>query len=173
MTMLANLCRKFLFILPRAILVGIFLFTLVVTVLSNFDYFEPYLPPVYLSRAKVRPLTDRILIGPYPHRDEMFLLKKQGIEVIVSFLDNSLPQEMALFEREKINAAKVGIELRHFPLGYLPVNSEKNRRVRAEFLKFAADGKKKLYLHCYLGRHRVQFAADALTAGENRHGQHR
>lgn len=169
MTHLRRLLGKLLYILPRAILVGIFLFTLIVTVLSNFDYFEPYVPPVYLARASIRTLNSRVIIGPYPHLDEMKLLKKKGVQVIISLLDTSLPQEMALAKREAENARQLGIELRQYSLGYIPINSEKNRRVREQVINSVAGDQKKLYIHCYLGRHRVMYVAEKLAAQPGPH----
>ena len=157
MTTIKNLIRKLLFILPRLILVGIFLFTLFITVLSNFDYLEPYLPPVYLARASVRRYNDRILIGPYSHLDEMKVLKRRGVQTIISLLDTALPQEKALAEREADNARRLGLEYRLFPLGYIPLDSAHNRATREQIAKSVASDRKITYIHCYLGRHRVVY----------------
>ncbi|GLI39199.1 hypothetical protein KI811_03905 [Geobacter hydrogenophilus] len=163
MTFLKKLIKKLLFLLPRVILVGIFLFTLIVTVLSNFDYFEPYLPPVYLARAKMRSYNDRILVGPYPHLDEMKALKRSGVQTVISLLDTSLPQEKALAEREAENAQHLGVEVYFFPLGYIPVNSEQNRKMRDKIIALVSSNQKKLYIHCYLGRHRANYVAEGLS----------
>lgn len=162
MTVLTKLVRNLLFLLPRVLLVGMFLFVLAVTVLSNFDSFEPYLAPLHMARAPIRPLNGRIQLGPYPHLDEMARLKRNGVEVIVSLLDTSLPQEKALAEREAKNARRLGMELQLYPLGYLPVRSERNRRTRDEIVRLLGKDRRKAYLHCYLGRHRVEFVADGL-----------
>lgn len=171
MISIKNSIRKLLFILPRLILVGIFLFTLLVTVLSNFDYFEPYLPPVYLARATVRSYNDRIMIGPYPHLDEMKALKRSGVQTIISLLDTSLPQEKALAEREAVNARRLGLEIRFFPLGYIPLDSARNRATREQVAKSIVSDRKKTYIHCYLGRHRVAFVAKGLAASGEPQGQ--
>ena len=166
MTFLNKLFKKILFLLPRAILVGIFLFTLIVTVLSNFDYFEPFLPPVYLARASMRNYNDRILVGPYPHLEEMKALKRNGVQIIISLLDTSLPQEMALADREAKNAQRLGLDVRFFPLGYIPVNSEQNRKTRNQVIALVSSNKNKLYIHCYLGRHRANYVAEGLSSIE-------
>ncbi|GAB4293314.1 MAG: hypothetical protein Fur0034_00320 [Desulfuromonadia bacterium] len=150
--------RTLLYVIPRFVLVMIFMFALVITVASNFDLFEPYLPPVYLSRATIRPAAPGILIGPYPHRDEMEKLKKEGVKVLVSLLDVSLPPERALLERERLNAARVGLEVRSYPFGYLPVDSAHNREMRRELKKWLETERRPVYIHCYLGRHRAVFA---------------
>lgn len=166
MTVLTRLVRNLLFLLPRLFLVGMFLFVLAVTALSNFDSFEPYLTPLHRARAPIRSLDGRIQIGPYPHLDEMALLKRNGVEVIVSLLDTSLPQEKALAEREAKNARRLGMELRLYPLGYLPVRSERNRKTREEIIRLLGKDRRKAYLHCYLGRHRVEFVAEGLRGAE-------
>ena len=164
MTFLKKLIKKLLFLLPRVILVGIFLFTIIITALSNFDYFEPYLPPVYLARAKARSFNDQIILGPYPHLDEMEVLKRNGVQILISLLDTALPPEKALAEREAQNAQRLGLEVRFFSLGYIPINSENNRKMRDQIIAMISREKKKLYIHCYLGRHRVNFVAEGLSS---------
>lgn len=167
MALIKNFIKKFLYFLPRAILVGIFLFALVVTVLSNFDYFEPYLPPVYLARASIRNYNSRIVIGPYPHLDEMMALKRNGVRTIICLLDTSLPQEKALAEREAKNARRLGLEVRFFPLGYIPLDSERNRATRKQIAAFISTNQQKLYIHCYLGRHRATYITYGLPGQEH------
>jgi len=156
--MIRELTRSILYVTPRLVLVSLFLFAIFVTVASNFDIFEPYLPPVYLSRGKIRPVAPGIIIGPYPHRNEMEELKRKGIVVLVPLLDTSLPPEKALLERERYNAAQLGMEVHSFPFGYLPVNSEKNREMRKRLRTWLAGERRTVYIHCYLGRHRAVFA---------------
>ena len=156
--MIREFIRRLLYLIPRLVLVSIFMFALFITLASNFDVFEPYLPPVYLSRAAIRPAAPGILIGPYPHRHEMEDLKRQGIVVLVSLLDTSLPPEKALLERERINAARLGMEVHSYPLWYLPVDSVKNREMRKQLREWLAGERRPVYIHCYLGRHRAVFA---------------
>ena len=168
MALLLDLVRKLGFLLPRALLVTVFMFALVVTVLSNFDIFEPYLPPLRLVSGPVREIAPGLVVGPYPHLDEMVQLKRKGVRVLYSLLDTSLPQEKALLERERANARRVGIEVRSFPMGYLPVNSERNRKTREDIVQALRDDPAGGYIHCYLGRHRVSFVAEGISGATTR-----
>jgi protein tyrosine phosphatase (PTP) superfamily phosphohydrolase (DUF442 family) len=143
------------------------MFTLFITVLSNFDVFEPYLAPLlHMALAPVRIIDERIMIGPYPPIHMMVSLKRKGIEVIISLLDTSLPQERALAEKESINARRTGIEFRQFPMGYIPVESAKNKQMRERVIRSIAGDRKKTYIHCYLGRHRVRFVAEGYLSAQ-------
>jgi len=162
MNLLLNIIRKLLFLLPRVILVSIFMFALFMTIVSNFDVLEPYLPPLNLVRGQVRQISPRVIAGPYPHIQELAGLKKKGVTVVISLLDPSLPQEKALLERELAAARRVGISVRNYGMGYLPVDSERNRKTREAILHSLKDEPGLIYVHCYLGRHRVTFVTDSL-----------
>ena len=74
----------------------------VFALLSYFDYFERYLYPLHFIQGETQRLDDKIIIGPYPHFDELKKLQKAaGIEVVISLLNTDLPQERALFNREQ------------------------------------------------------------------------
>jgi hypothetical protein len=108
-------------------------------------------------QGKIRDVSPDIVIGHYPHGEEIRDLKKRGIDLDISLLNLSLPQELVLHEQLKRNAAKVGIAVYSFPLSYLNPDSVENRETVLRIASFIRQNKgKKMYIHCYLGRHRVK-----------------
>jgi|GEM_PF-1202187 hypothetical protein len=147
------------YFLPRFLLFSVFIIYLIFAFLVYFDYFEQYLYPLHLIQGEVEVLSDNILIGPYPHVDELRRLKKtQGITDVISLLNTSLPQEKALYNREERVARIVGVRLYSYPMSYFSLNSEYNRQVMDRIVEFIRRMKaqRKVYIHCYLGRHRTK-----------------
>lgn len=154
---------KFFYFFPRLAAVAVFFCFVALTALSNFDIIEPYLYPLHLVQGKIRDLAPDIVIGHYPHRNEVRALKKRGVVMDISLLNLSLPQELVLHEQLKRNAAKEGIEVYSFPLGYLNLDGKESRETVSQVVSFIRQNKgKKMYIHCYLGRHRVKVVEDEL-----------
>lgn len=155
--------RLALYFIPRLLMVGIFFVVLVLTLLGNFDKLEPYLFPLRAAQGTETRLSERLASGPYPQRADLLRLKRQGYTVVIALLDGRLPQERALQLQEAERAREIGLELRLFPLGYLPLHSSANRDMVTRLADFVASRPgDKMYFHCYLGRHRVGLARDTL-----------
>lgn len=97
--------------------------------------------------------------GPYPTRDDFQKLKDRHIELIVSLLNPQIPYEAQLLADEQKNAADFGIEVRDFPMSSILGQSfgsdyEKNAAAAAALINAT---KKPVYVHCYLGLHRVNY----------------
>ena len=139
---------------------------MVFAMLTYFDYFESYLFPLHFIQGKAKQVSKHLIVGPYPRQEEMRRLKDEyGIDVIVSLLNTELPQEKALLEREKGVAEGVGIKVVSYPLQYLTLDSDENKAVLAKLVEYiGANRDKVVYMHCYLGKHRVAFARDVLIA---------
>lgn len=153
-----NVFSKIVYLLPRVILVSIFLFYVIFAFLTYFDYFEPYLYPLHFIRGKAVRVTEHIMLGPYPHYEELKRCKeKYNIVYVVSLLNQNLPAEKALYEREKRNAEKLGLKVFSFPMEYLPLESESNKKTLKSLIKFIRENNgRNIYIHCYLGTHRVK-----------------
>ena len=155
--------RNILYFLPRLILVLILLGCLGLMVASNFDIFEPYLLPLHAAQGRRQQLSENLTIGPYPHPDDLRQLQREGVRGIISLLDTSLPQERALNQVEEQTARQLGLAFWNVPLGYLSLQSEQNRQAATVVARIVSGRPgEKLYMHCYLGRHRVSFIRDAL-----------
>lgn len=151
-------CKDLLYFCPRVFLVGAFMLLILGMALSNFDVLEPYLFPLHLAKGRITHYGTNITIGHYPQRYELEdLKKKRGIDLNVSLLDTTLPQERALNEQVAQAAQKLGVEFKSVPLGYLSLESVENKRKVTELARFIkANSSRKVYIHCYLGRHRVR-----------------
>jgi tetratricopeptide (TPR) repeat protein len=122
-----------------------------------------------LTRAFQRKITDvdaRIVIGPYPVERDFRLLRKHQVTLVVSLLDPAIPYEKTLLEQERKLAATYGMRLVSCPM-----SSILGRRFGGHYDRSAADAvtaitgtPEKVYLHCYLGLHRVQVVRDLLAA---------
>lgn len=107
----------------------------------------------------------RVIVGPYPREADFQLLKRNHVDTIVSLLDPRLPFERVLLGRERDLAEQYGMRLLDFPMGSLF-----NHRIGGDYetqarlaAQAVATSPGRVYLHCYLGMHRVG-AVEALLA---------
>ena len=91
--------------------------------------------------------------GPYPTKDKLQELKAREFTAIISLLHPAVaPFEPKLLGDERRAAQEIGIEMIHIPM--LPWVSE-NRESLEKVRELAAVGQGKYYVHCYLGKDRV------------------
>jgi Flp pilus assembly protein TadD len=107
----------------------------------------------------------KIIVGPYPREADFGLLKRNGVTTIVSLLDPKLPFERVLLDRERALAAEYGMTLLDYPMGslfnhHIGGDYEAQAKLAA---KAVANASGRVYLHCYLGMHRVG-AVESLIA---------
>lgn len=93
------------------------------------------------------------VLGPYPDRDHLEDLKADGYTAVISLLHEMVvPAEPVLIEEEKENAQQVGIKIIRIPmLPWISGNEDALQKIK----DLAINGKGKYYVHCYLGRDRV------------------
>jgi len=129
-----------------------------------FSYIEPYLFPLRLIQGSAREINERIIIGPYPHLSDIEkLVKVNGVEVVISLLNPSLPFEESLLRKEKEILSKMGIRFYNVPFSFISLNSKENERAVEKVRRILSRERgKKVYIHCYLGRHRVGFLVEKL-----------
>lgn len=98
----------------------------------------------------------RFTTGPYPDREKMLELKKEGYTIISLLSPYVAPFEPILINKEIKNARDVGIEVIQAPM--LPWISGNDQS--ANIIKNIAQTKngKKYYIHCYYGRDRAFLA---------------
>ena len=93
------------------------------------------------------------VLGAYPDLKELRRLKQVGYTGVVSLLDEMVvPAEPNLIREENENVQKVGIQLIRIPM--LPWVSGNNESI-SKIQKLAREGHGKYFVHCYLGRDRV------------------
>lgn len=157
--------KDLLYFGPRFLLVSVFMSLIVLMVLGNFDLLEPYLYPLHAVRAPVVQYGSTVTIGHYPHQYELERLKRErGVEIDLSLLDDDLPQEKALNQLLVKRTEELGVGFKNIPLNYFDLHGEENRARLAELVSFLkANRSRKIYIHCYLGRHRVKAVHDELV----------
>ena len=118
-------------------------------------------PLTKLYRAPIEQLNDRVFTGPYPVGDQFSQLHAQGVTADVSLLDPKIPYERVLLHRERKNAERAGLQFYDFPVASIlgqKFGSYYNANVRHAALTIDSlerNGTGKIYLHCYLGQHRM------------------
>lgn len=101
-------------------------------------------------------LSTQFTIGPYPDKNKMKELKREGFTDLVTLLHPAvIPFEPKLLNDEKANAEKVGLNVISIPM--LPWVSD-NEAAIDSFRNFVSNAKGKYYIHCYLGKDRVNVA---------------
>lgn len=102
--------------------------------------------------------------GSYPNEEMIQSLKEEGYDGIISLLhEKVIPAEPALMNDEKKLGDKYGIKIVNFPM--MPWVSE-NGETLQKAKKFIENEKGLYYVHCYLGRDRVNiFKAAAKKFG--------
>ena len=106
---------------------------------------------------KVNALNTSFSTGSYPELEKMEELKRQGFTAVVSLLHPAvLPFEPVLLEKEKKNAAKVGLEFISIP--FLPWISDNEQSIDS-LRRLIQKGHGKYFVHCYLGLDRIAAAS--------------
>ena len=121
-----------------------------------YNIFKPEHYPMKFFRGEVIKVSETLLLGPYPSEREIKYLKKLGVMEIISLMDPSMPFESTLIERGKQLAEKNNLKFQNVPLSYLPnLHSKENIARVDDLVSSLAHESNKIYIHCYLGRHRT------------------
>lgn len=115
--------------------------------------------PLARFRGEVRDL-DRFTFGGVPDAAVLRGLRAEGYVGIISLLSNEIPFERVLVSRVRAAAAEAGLSYVHIPM--LPWIS-RNVAALDTLRALARRGSGRWYVHCYLGRHRVELARFALA----------
>ncbi|MBC7913803.1 MAG: hypothetical protein H7Y07_06730, partial [Pyrinomonadaceae bacterium] len=113
-------------------------------------------PDLINNNQRDNKLNAGFTIGQYPTLEKLVQLKKEGYTTIISLLHPSvIPFEPKLMAEEEVNAKKAGIELVSIPLlPWINDNEESIEKLR----KLIRTTPGRIYIHCYLGRDRVNVA---------------
>ncbi len=135
---------------------------------------NPDNPVVRIFRGEISDVAANIITGPYPVENDMKQLNKNGIKTIVSLLDPALPYEKQLLEQETALAKQYQLQLLNFPMASILGQKmgsyyDKNASAAADAIA-ATNGK--VYLHCYLGIHRVGIVKKLLEAKQIKTGHY-
>lgn len=116
--------------------------------------------PVALLQGTKVVTTKGYTIGPYPDEATLKELKAQGYTDVVTLLSPVIPFEGMLLDSELDNGEKVGIAIHSFPM--LPWVSD-NALPLQSILDLIKENNGKVYIHCYLGKHRVNMVRNFLA----------
>lgn len=120
-----------------------------------------WMNPKYLVKpAALSEHSEHFFIGPYPLGDDLIRIKRKGYTAVVSLLHPAVvPFEPKLIRDERAAAKRAGITLIEIPmLPWVSGNLEALEKIRL----LAADTSARYYVHCYLGRDRVNVVRRAL-----------
>jgi protein tyrosine phosphatase (PTP) superfamily phosphohydrolase (DUF442 family) len=161
---LALLFRKFFLSKVSSFLRYVFISLLSVIFLISVYLFS-FQPEVFIQLSGVKGNSEmqssisesgqniEFITGAYPDLKELKRLKKAGYTAVVSLLNELvMPAEPNLISEEAVNVKKVGIKLIRIPM--LPWVSGNNESITL-IQKLVKEGHGKYYVHCYLGRDRV------------------
>lgn len=95
----------------------------------------------------------QFILGAYPDYNQLKILKTEGYSAVISLLHPLVvPAEPKLLNEERLNAKDAGVELIEIPmLPWISGNEEAIKKIR----ELAKRAKGKYYVHCYLGKDRV------------------
>ncbi|OZM56768.1 hypothetical protein CIB95_11145 [Lottiidibacillus patelloidae] len=102
---------------------------------------------------------DRVIFGPYPDEEKLRKLKEEGYEGVITLLSPTIPFEKVLLDQELSNGETVGLQVHSFPM--LPWVSD-NKKALDGIQALLKNNQGKYYVHCYLGKHRVDLARTSI-----------
>lgn len=131
--------------------------------LSSLAALYLWLNPEFFGMQSVNEIRSgsRFVFGSYPTEEKLITLKRQGYTVVSLLHPAVVPFEPVLEREEEELAREVGINLIHLPM--LPWVSE-NRESLDSLRALAASSKGRYYVHCYLGKDRVNVARRAIES---------
>lgn len=141
------------------------LFTVLFVVFGTSVYLFAFHPEVYIKWSGTAMVSEsqkttgaagneiEFTIGSYPDADKIVQLKKEGYTAIITLMSELVvPAEPKLLYEEREHTAKAGMQLIHIPM--LPWVSN-NEKALEQIRQLVKTGHGKYYVHCYLGRDRV------------------
>lgn len=113
-------------------------------------------PDIINAKDQESTISAGFTIGTYPTKEKLQQLKDEGYTIVLSLLHPAVvPFEPKLLDEEIENAAQVGIQLVSIPL--LPWITD-NEEAIDSLRRLIRSTKGKYYIHCYLGKDRVNVA---------------
>lgn len=103
---------------------------------------------------------EELTFGPYPDAQRLEELENEGYDGVITLLNPSIPFENVLLEQELQQGEEIGIEVYSYPM--LPWVSE-NEEPLAAINQLVVGNEGRYYIHCYLGKHRVELVRRELT----------
>ena len=103
---------------------------------------------------------ERFTFGPYPEKEDLVSLKERGYDGVITLLNPTLPIEKPLLDQEVRFAENADLEVHSLPmLPWVGDNTKSIEKVK----ELIVEDDKKYYVHCYLGRHRVDVVKQVIN----------
>ena len=131
---------------------------ILISILGFWVLITPDNPFTRSFQAKISDTDASVIVGPYPGEEDFQILKSHNVTTIVSLLDPRLPHERVLLDRERLLGEKYGISVLNFPMVSIfgqPFGDD-YETIAALAAEAIAREPGKVYLHCYLGVHRIK-----------------
>lgn len=130
--------------------------------LTDFPKVEPYIYPLQLLKAKPIKVGENLWMGGYMEEKEFLsFLKKNSISVVISLLDWDMLHEKKLLDEEERLLRRVGVKIYSVPMKPFLKEETKLRKVK-RIIRLSRG--RRIYVHSYLGRVRVNYVKEALNA---------
>ncbi|WP_078410076.1 protein-tyrosine phosphatase family protein [Priestia abyssalis] len=110
---------------------------------------------VALSRGEIQESSERFTFGPYPQLEDMKRIKEEGYDGIITLLSPTIVFENKLLTDELANGKEVGLSIHSFPM--LPWIGDNQQSINGILELINKDQNGRYYVHCYLGKHRVDY----------------
>jgi tetratricopeptide (TPR) repeat protein len=148
----------------RSVLTYVLASLLFLSLVGVYVLITPDNPITALFRGNISTVQGKVITGPYPLKGDFVALRDHGVRAIISLLDPKIPYESILLDREKELAKKYGIAVHNFPMAsilgqHFGAYYESNAELASKTIDTIQG---KVYLHCYLGVHRMTFVRDML-----------
>lgn len=152
-------------LLLRGVLLAVCLSVPAWLVLQHFASVEPYLYPLHRMKAPARQAGPNLLLGGYPDHADLVQLKRQGYVAVVSLLSPDIVYEGSLVQRERAEVRALGLQFYDFPMhSDEAVGSKRNAAALHNIAELLATTPgSRVYIHCYLGKHRSRMVYDWLA----------
>lgn len=108
---------------------------------------------ISMAQGEVDQVNEQFTFGPYPDEKVMEQLKNEKYDGIITLLSTSLVFEKQLLDNEVKNGEESGLTVHSFPM--LPWVGDNRSSLEGIKELIRKDPSKRYYVHCYLGKHRV------------------
>jgi len=150
------------FLRKRRKIAGIVTICMVLLAIYVYDQFmKTESALISFSQGEIEQSGERFTFGPYPDIKMLEKLKDDGYEGVITLLSTTLPFENELLEEEIENGQKIGLNVHSFPmLPWVGDNTDSLNGIK----DLITSNEGKYYIHCYLGKHRVDIVKQLMTS---------
>lgn len=117
-------------------------------------------PVLERFKGSTSELNEDLTFGNYPDETKLRIIKESGYTGVINLMNPIIPFEKVLMDKEFKTGEQLGLKIYSFPM--LPWISE-NRVSLQGIMDLLKKKRGKYYIHCYLGKHRVNLVKQMLA----------